>query len=192
MDTPCRTGVILTLRGSFSAEKNTNTGFGRNLATLYKSAPLDLFGGDDFELFVDVDEHLISELADPLQDLLGNERGANDDDDACILDAITDEINSSDQSEAAPALASSLASKIPVISSHTTASIFAPYLHSGGQLTRKQRVERWKAKRLKRDWSKKRHNDPAFSLRQGIAAKRQRNNGRFTAAKTVWVTAAKA
>merc|ERR1712070_662442 len=132
----------------------------------------------DFELFADLLEG-------------GNGTSSSfDDDDAANIDAITALIDSSEAAEA-PATApcsntNKLALQIPVLSLPSTSSIYQPPVICG--LTRKQRVDRWKRKRLSRDWSKKRR-DPAFLVRQEIAAKRQRNNGRFSAAKTVWVNA---
>jgi len=55
-------------------------------------------------------------------------------------------------------------------------------------LTRRQRVERWQKKRLRRNWSKKHVTNEYYGLRKKTASKRRRVGGKFSGSSVSWVS----
>lgn len=55
-------------------------------------------------------------------------------------------------------------------------------------LTRRQRVERWQKKRLRRNWSKKHVTNEYYGLRKKTASKRRRVSGKFSGSNVSWVS----
>lgn len=54
-------------------------------------------------------------------------------------------------------------------------------------LTRKERVHRWQAKRARRTWNKA--NNEYYAIRKRTASKRRRVGGKFSGSSVSWVTA---
>lgn len=71
----------------------------------------------------------------------------------------------------------------------TTATTVEPIVDTT-TLTRKQRVERWKKKRHRRNWSKKHVKNEYYGLRKQTASKRRRVSGKFSGSSVSWVSCA--
>jgi len=56
-------------------------------------------------------------------------------------------------------------------------------------LTRRDRVLRWQAKRLKRKWAKKNTHNEYYGVRKQTASKRKRVAGKFSGSTVSWVAA---